>query len=447
VKQIRFPLIPSLLLNYLLLNYWLVKNDNSNISNYDSWIFENTSAWFLLLLVNVVFISLLLIGKVRLNNDVNYYIAVIGIFQFLNIRNISSNYFWESIPDSITYRLLGESFFSCFKLAISCDSPPLLQWPLGQPIISGFLSKYFYATAKYFYLIMFLLAVYFITKLTKKHFGKYFIVGITYFIFMPNNYELSSFIISETPYLLFTSGTIYFLDKKNYKTSFVLAVFGFFVRPIAVVNLFIFYLFIFFKKRSIFLKYILILLFVCLLVMSYNFVYNDAFLISTTISTNIEGDGFNQSNSNLEYSVSLFQNENLDNILNNISRLYGEGSRNCVFSNCFLYNPLFKPDGTVPKNLNNNSIPGLILNIISIQIFKSTSPLGFWIYIPLFFFLTANKIKLINNLVLLAFTLNILFSVLTYEYGSRWWLVPNLLSIYLVPSFIDRFFKIIRNKN
>ena len=225
MKQIRFPLIPSVLLNYLLLNYWLVKNDNSNISNYDSWIFENTSAWFLLLLVNVVFISLLLLGKVRLNNDVNYYIAVIGIFQFLNIRNISSNYFWESIPDSITYRLLGESFFSCFKLAISCDSPPLLQWPLGQPLISGFLSKYFYETAKYFYLIMFLLAVYFITKLTKKHFGKYFNVGITYFIFMPNNYELSSFIISETPYLLFTSGTIYFLDKKNYKIAFVLAVF------------------------------------------------------------------------------------------------------------------------------------------------------------------------------------------------------------------------------
>ena len=125
MKQIRFPLIPSILLNYLLLNFWLVKNDNSNISNYDSWIFENTSAWFLLLLVNVVFIPLLLLGKIRLNNDVNYYIAVIGIFQFLNIRNISSNYFWESIPDSITYRLLGESFFSCFKLAISCDSPPL----------------------------------------------------------------------------------------------------------------------------------------------------------------------------------------------------------------------------------------------------------------------------------------------------------------------------------
>ncbi len=445
MKQIRFPLIPSILLNYLLLNFWLVKNDNSNISNYDSWIFENTSAWFLLLLVNVVFISLLLLGKIRLNNDVNYYIAVIGIFQFLNIRNISSNYFWESIPDSITYRLLGESFFSCFKLAISCDSPPLLQWPLGQPLISGFLSKYFYETAKYFYLIMFLLAVYFITKLTKKHFGKYFILGIAYFIFMPNNYELSSFIISETPYLLFTSGTIYFLDKKNYKIAFVLAVSGFFVRPIAVVNLFIFYLFIFFKKRSIFLKYILILLVVCLLVMSYNFVYNEAFIISTTISTNIQGDGFNPSDSNLEYSVSLFQNENLDKVLNNISRLYGEGSRNCVFSNCFLYNPLFKPDGTVPNNLNNNSTVGLILNTISIQIFKLISPLGFWIYIPFLFILTINKTKLVNNVVLLAFILNIFLSVLTNEYGSRWWLIPNLLSIYLLPSFLDKFLNIIKN--
>ena len=445
MKQIRFPLIPSILLNYLLLNFWLVKNDNSNISNYDSWIFENTSAWFLLLLVNVVFISLLLLGKIRLNNDVNYYIVVIGIFQFLNIRNISSNYFWESIPDSITYRLLGESFFSCFKLAISCDGPPLLQWPLGQPIISGFLSKYFYETAKYFYLIMFLLAVYFITKLTKKHFGKYFIVGITYFIFMPNNYELSAFIISETPYLLLTSGTIYFLDKKNYKIAFALAVSGFFVRPIAVVNLFIFYLFIFFKKRSIFLKYIFILLFVCLLVMTYNFVYNDAFLISTTISTNIQGDGFNPSDSNLEYLVSLFKIENLDNVFNNISRLYGAGSRNCVFSNCFLYNPLFKPDGTVPNNLNNNSTVGLILNITSIQIFKLTSPLGVSTFIPFIFLMTFKRTESINNYVLLIFILNILLSVLTNEYGSRWWLVPNLLSIYLLPSFLDKIWKIIKN--
>ena len=47
---------------------------------------------------------------------------------------------------------------------------------------------------------------------------------------MPNNYELSSFIISETPYLLFTSAFIYFLDRKNYKITFVLGVFGFFVR-------------------------------------------------------------------------------------------------------------------------------------------------------------------------------------------------------------------------
>lgn len=193
------------------------------------------------------------------------------------------------------------------------------------------------------------------------------------------------------------------------------------------------------------MKYIFILLFVCLLVMSYNFVYNDVFLISTTISTNIQGDGFNPSDSNLEYSVSLFKIENLDNVFNNISRLYGEGSRNCVFSNCFLYNPLFKPDGTVPNNLNNNSTVGLILNTISIQIFKLTSPLGFWIYIPFLFILTINKTKLVNNVVLLAFILNIFLSVLTNEYGSRWWLIPNLLSIYLLTSFTHSFFNLIKN--
>ena len=93
------------------------------------------------------------------------------------------------------------------------------------------------------------------------------------------------------------------------------------------------------------------------------------FLISTTISTNIEGDGFNQAIQILSIQCS-FQNENFDNVFNNISRLYGEGSRNCVFSYRFLYNPLFKPDGTVPNNLNNNSIMGIIFNSLSIQILK-----------------------------------------------------------------------------
>ena len=74
--------------------------------------------------------------------------------------------------------------------------------------------------------------------------------------------------------------------------------------------------------------------------MSYNFVYNDAFLISTTISTNIQGDGFNPSDSNLEYSVSLFKIENLDNVFNNISRLYGRVLEIVYFLTVFYIIPL-----------------------------------------------------------------------------------------------------------
>ena len=215
--------------------------------------------------------------------------------------------------DSITYRLLGSLSFLVSSWQFIYDSPPLLQWPLGQPIISGLLSKYFYETGKYFYLIMFLFVVLLMTRLTKKHFGKYFVVGITYFIFMPNNYELNSLLLVKL-HICFYFWTIYFLDKNNYKLAFL-----FFSRFFVRQSQWLIYsssTCLYFIKRSIFLKYIFILLVICLLVMSYNFLYNDAFLISTTISTNIQGDGFNQSNSNLEYSFSIFQNENLHNVFN-----------------------------------------------------------------------------------------------------------------------------------
>ena len=130
---------------------------------------------------------------------------MILIFQLLNINNLPNSYFWETVPDSITYRLLGETLIECGKLALDCNENSILQWPFGQPLISGILSKYFYNIAQHIYLLIFLASIWFISMLSYKNYGNYFAVGITYFAFLPNNYELSPLIISEIPYLLFTS--------------------------------------------------------------------------------------------------------------------------------------------------------------------------------------------------------------------------------------------------
>jgi hypothetical protein len=125
--------------------------------------------------------------------------------------------------------------------------------------------------------------------------------------------------------------------------------------------------------------------------------------------------------------------------MQNFERLYGEGSRDCFFKNCFLYNPLFMKDGTVPTLLSANTIFGQLVNPIVSSLFKLTSPLGIWLYLPiLFLFSITTKLRFINYIFLI-FLLNIIFSILTSEYGSRWWLLPDLLTINLLSSL---FYKI-----
>ena len=81
--------------------------------------------------------------KIQINNSLFLFLAVFIIFQLNNLSHIKSEYIWNTIPDSKTYKLIGETLFECGKLAISCLEPPELQWPIGQPIISGFLATFF----------------------------------------------------------------------------------------------------------------------------------------------------------------------------------------------------------------------------------------------------------------------------------------------------------------
>lgn len=446
ISKISYPLTQSLLLNYLLLNAWLIKNKNIRISDYSDWILNDPPLWVFFVLINLVILSLFLFGKINLNNNISYFLLAIFVFQIININTIPANYFWETVPDSISYRYLGETLFSCGKLALSCESNPFLQWPIGQPVISGLLSIYFYDFAKYIYLSIFMLAIYFIGELSRKKFGNFYIYGIIYFSLMQNNYELSSLIISEIPYMLLSVGMIYFLDKSRFNISFLLGFLSLLVRPIGIINLVIFFIYLIAKKKYLIYKFLLLFLICFLLVMSFNLMINESFVFSTTVSTNISGDGIQNSSSTLEYAINLFSIESLEEIYKNIQELYGMGSRDCKYENCFIYNPLFNKDGTIPQLLNENSFLGRVLNPIMSNAFKIASPLGIWVYVPFLFIFCINRKFSIDNLIYLMFLLNIMFSVLTNEYGSRWWLLPNLLSMYLLSALSFKVFNRISRK-
>ncbi len=447
IKYINFsyPLIQSLLFNYLLLHSWLIKNKNIELSNFTRWIISDIPLWVAIAIFNLVIISFFLLGKIKLNHKIRYFILVLLLFQFLNIKNISSNYFWETVPDSLTYRTLGEVLLQCGRLALSCEADSFLQWPIGQPLLSGVLSMYFYDIAKYIYLLFFLVAVYLIGKVSEKKFGSIYIFGIIYFSLMSNNYEISSFILSEVPYALLSCGMIYFLDRNKLSTSFWLSFISFIIRPIGIINIFIFLLHLIIKKRDQFFKFLLVFIICCVTIMSYNLLMNDNFIFSTTVSTNIEGDGIMNSSSTLDYVTNIFSVNNVGEISKNIAELYGQGTRDCRFKNCFLYNPLFNKDGTVPQLLSRNSVLGMVLSPLFEFTFKLTSPIGIWVYLPILFILSLRKKDHTNNLILAIFCLNILLSVLTKEYGSRWWLLPNLLSIYLFSSVFFQCKNLIKN--
>ena len=61
---------------------------------------------------------------------------------------------------------------------------------------------------------MFSVAFYIILKLTKETVGSLYLLGAIYFFLMFNNYELSSFISSETPYIFFSIIGLHYLNQK-----------------------------------------------------------------------------------------------------------------------------------------------------------------------------------------------------------------------------------------
>jgi len=434
----NYPLFQLITFNYLLLNRWLLNNKDLQISNYLEWIFPIAPMWFYLLVVNLLAIALFLIKKIKLSHNPIFYFAGFIVFQFFNIYDIDSVYFWETIPDSRTYVSLGLTVLECGRLSLSCTSEPFLIWPIGQPIISGFLHNYYYEIAKFIYTTIYAFAFLLIANLTYVRFKNTYHIGAIYFLILHNNFDTTSFIISEIPYIFFTAFGIQTLLKKKYQASLCLFLFSFLIRPIGFINFILFFFYIFKNKQNV-LKYILVLSITLTSYMSFNYFVNGSYTIATTVSTNIQGDGYSSNLTLFEYTLGLFSQDNFGFVLNNIENLYGEGSRNCSFPVCFSYNPIFTQSGEKPILLNENSVIGRILSPILILIFHISSPLGIWVYIPLLFlFVLFSNDYLSKNLVLIYF-LNMTLSVLTTEYGNRWWLILNIISVYLMTSLFSLF--------
>ena len=218
---ISYNFIAFVVFNYLLLNNWLLNLQSQELIVTKSLIIESRPLWIILLFVNLLLLIVSIVKKINLKPTPISFASTFFVFQFFNIKDIDPNYFWNTIPDARTYKDLGTTFFECGKLAITCQDKPLLDWPPLQPIISGLLNKYFYSSSQYIYLIMFSIAFYIILKLTKETVGSSYLLGSIYFFLMFNNYELSSFISSETPYIFFSIIGLYYLNQKNFNTAFI----------------------------------------------------------------------------------------------------------------------------------------------------------------------------------------------------------------------------------
>ena len=206
------------------------------------------------------------------------------------------------------------------------------------------------------------------------------------------------------------------------------------IRPIGVINLSVFFLFLFINKE---------------IKLNFTFWFHSYFTFVHVIQLPNERFVYFCDNSfskfiwrwvdkikfiNRESSFFLSK-DGFRFISDNLSRLYGSGSRDCVFENCFIFNPLFNKEGLYHEIIFSNEILTYALRPILELVFKITSPTSLFIYLPFLLLLIFFSNKKNSFVFITIFTLNILFSVLTAEYGSRWWLYPNLLLIYLIPEF------------
>ena len=110
------------LLTILVFNYAVNSTILSGRFEYFNQIPITTTIVFLLSFF-LLFIFLSYLFNVRsIEKRVDLFSILFILFSILKFKDINPEYYWNSIPDSRTYRQLGEGLLECFRLTVNCDS-------------------------------------------------------------------------------------------------------------------------------------------------------------------------------------------------------------------------------------------------------------------------------------------------------------------------------------
>lgn len=426
-------LLTLLVFNYLL-NYFILNSD----FEYFAAIPQLYRASFLILILIFGYLLNYFFKRNIKFSEFNWYAFIFFGYSLFLYSKIDPAYFWTSIPDARTYEKLGSSLLSCSKLALSCNSDPYLIFPIGQPLVSGVLSKLLYNHAYIINVFMMTFVVYSFSIITKSFYKSFSGIGIFFLLSHSLIFELTPMQISEVSFtfFIFLALVTYVKKVKNFEIlSPSLYSFSLLIRPIGIA-LFPLYLFIFKAKKIAYGVLFLILLFAGV----FNFITSDEFVVSD-FNIDSREDGIIQNTGYINYFYTILksdqevQTEFISFFTNNYQRLYGESSKDCSFKEvCYSYNPKYNTDGTESLFFNNSNI-GKIVKGYMIFFFDLTSPQRFGIFalpIVLLISLLFKKFR-VEKFFSIAVLLLIFPSLLTLEYGNRW----NFTILFITSLLIE----------
>ena len=114
--KFKIPIYEIILLNYLLFNIFLNKKKTLGISSLNYSLFIENTLLVVISLASLTGVFLVLFKKARPFKSHLTFFLIFFFIQATQINLIKNDYFWSTIPDSRTYRYLGETLLSCGKL-------------------------------------------------------------------------------------------------------------------------------------------------------------------------------------------------------------------------------------------------------------------------------------------------------------------------------------------
>ena len=427
---------------YAFLNFLIFKGPQES--------FNEISDINKLIAIFIVLIYLFFIYRINASLYVHAFTIAFFILAVANIQNITVDYFWNTVPDSRTYASLGSSLLTCGRLALECSEDSYLIFPIGQPIISGLIMKYFYTLGPYINIVLITFTIHVFQKLIKFHTGLNSGLGIFFILIHSLIYELTPLMLSEVTFTFLIILFLYFFFTKpsNKLLSNLIYSFSVLVRPIGIVLAPL--IFFYSKSKK---KFLFILIALLLTASIFNFLSSNKFLVSE-FNIDSQEDGFIENTNYFDY---LFKILNFDQtsrkdffkfLQNNYLRLYGESSKDCSFYEiCNVYNPIYNTDGTESAYFKNSTL-GNYISKFMISIYKIQSPQGLSILIlPA---VTMLSLIFYKNKIIIFYSLSTVFlifpSIITSEYGSRWNYTILFLTGILIELLLAKF-KILFKKN